>query len=215
MIKVLVADDHKLVRQGICTLLQKHGEIVISGEAANGAMAVAMVQDLMPDVAVLDIAMPQLDGIQALKQIVTLPVPTNVVILSMHDRPLIAQRALRAGAKGYLLKTASPEELWLAVEAASQGEIYLSPRISQSILDDFWSLEAQAGATTPNDLLTSRELEVLQLLAEGHTNKSIAHELKLSPKTVEKHRANIMQKLGVNELASLIRKAMQAGLIFA
>jgi len=215
MITVVVADDHHLVRQGVCTLLAKYSQVQIVGEAADGEAALMLVQQLAPKVAILDIAMPRLDGIQTTQRICAAGSSTQVVILSMHDRPQIARRALRAGAKGYVLKHATHEELWLAIEAASQGEVYLSPRISRGVLDTLWSLEEKLGTEHTGELLSPREKEVLQLLAEGHTNNGIAHALHISPKTVEKHRAQIMQKLGVASVAELVRKALQEGLIFS
>jgi DNA-binding NarL/FixJ family response regulator len=211
MIKTVVADDHQIVRKGICSLLNS-ANICVIGEASDGDDAVTLVEALEPDVALLDIAMPRLDGIQATQRIVRANLSTRVVILSVHDRPLIAQRALRAGAKGYLLKSASPEELALAVNAAYRDEIYLSPRLSKALLDTLWALSDQVDGPR-SALLSEREQEVLQLLAEGHTNKDIAELLHLSPKTVEKHRANIMNKLGVNDFAMLLRRSIEEGLL--
>jgi len=212
MIKAVVADDHQIVRKGICSLLNKEANICVVGEADDGEDAVTMVSDLQPDVLLLDISMPRLDGIQATQRIIAAKLPTRVVILSVHDRPLIAKRALRAGAKGYLLKDGSLEELALAVTAAHRGDIYLSPRLSKAILDSLWSLSDQLPEGEAL-MLSEREQEILQLLAEGHTNRDIATMLFLSPKTVEKHRANIMNKMDVSDFASLIRRSIQEGLI--
>ncbi|MBX3011442.1 MAG: response regulator transcription factor [Caldilineaceae bacterium] len=215
MIRLIVADDHHLVRQGVCTLLAKHQQIQIVGEAADGEAAVALVEQLAPDIAVLDIAMPRLDGIQATQRICALGNATRVVILSMHDRPQIARRALRAGAKGYVIKHATHEELWLAVDAANQGELYLSPRIAQGLLDTLWLLEENTGVALTDTALSAREKEVLQLITEGHTNQSIANLLRISPKTVEKHRAQLMHKLGATSVADLVIKALNEGLLFS
>ncbi len=212
MIRTVVADDHQIVRKGICSLLNRNANICVVGEANDGEDAVTIVNDLQPDVALIDISMPRLDGIQATQRIVAANLPTRVVILSVHDRPLIAKRALRAGAKGYLLKDASLEELSLAVTAANRGDIYLSPRLSKAILDSLWSLSDRL-EEEEELLLSEREREVLQLLAEGHTNRDIATMLYLSPKTVEKHRANIMTKMDVTDFASLIRRSIQEGLV--
>ncbi len=212
MITTVVADDHQIVRKGICSLLNRNANICVVGEAYDGEDAVTVISDLQPDVALIDISMPRLDGIQATQRIVAANLPTHVVILSVHDRPLIAKRALRAGAKGYLLKDASLDELSLAVTAANRGDIYLSPRLSKAILDSLWKLSDQQGEEEEL-LLSEREREVLQLLAEGHTNKDIATMLYLSPKTVEKHRANIMSKMDVTDFATLIRRSIQEGLV--
>ena len=212
MIKTVVADDHQIVRKGICSLLNRNANICVVGEANDGEDAVTVVSDLQPDVVLLDISMPRLDGIQATQRIVAANLSTRVVILSVHDRPLIAKRALRAGAKGYLLKDASLEELSLAVTAANRGDIYLSPRLSKAILDSLWSLSDRL-EDEEELLLSEREREILQLLAEGRTNRDIATILYLSPKTVEKHRANIMTKMDVTDFASLIRRSIQEGLV--
>lgn len=212
MIRIVVADDHQIVRKGICSLLNQDANIYVIGEADDGEDAVTVISELQPDVALLDISMPRLDGIQATQRIVAANLPTRVVILSVHDRPLIAKRALRAGAKGYLLKDAALEELSLAVTAANRDDIYLSPRLSKAILDSLWNLSDQR--TGEEELgLSEREQEVLQLLAEGHTNRDIATMLYLSPKTVEKHRANIMNKMHVTDFASLIRRSIEEGLV--
>jgi DNA-binding NarL/FixJ family response regulator len=210
MIRVIVADDHHLVRQGIRALLEKASDIQVIAEAADGREAVELVERLAPEVLVTDIAMPRLDGIQAAKQIQDLGLATRVVILSMYSDEALVRRALRNGARGYLLKRSVSEELWLAVRAASQGEIYLSPPISKSVLGDFF----QAEENSVFDRLTPREREVLQLIAEGHTNKAIAQILKISVKTVEKHRANLMGALNVHDLAGLVRIAIDHGLVF-
>ena len=213
MIRVIVADDHHLVRQGIRALLEKADDIEVVGEAADGQEAVELVEQLVPDVLVMDMAMPRLSGNQAIGRVRALGVATRVVILSMYSDETLVGQALRNGARGYLLKRSVTEELLLAIRAASRGEIYLSPAISRSIVADFLMLQADAEASNPFERLTSREREVLQLISEGHTNKAIAQVLKVSVKTVEKHRANLMSKLNVHDLAGLIRMAIQHGLV--
>jgi DNA-binding NarL/FixJ family response regulator len=212
MIRVIIADDHHLVRQGIRALLEKASDIQVVAEAADGREAVELVERLAPEVLVMDIAMPRLDGIQATRQIQDLGLATQVVILSMYSDEALVRRALRNGARGYLLKRSVSEELWLAIRAASRGEIYLSPPISKSVVSGFLGAEVEADSMF--DRLTPREREVLQLIAEGHTNKAIAQILKISVKTVEKHRTNLMSTLNVHDLAGLVRIAIDHGLVF-
>jgi DNA-binding NarL/FixJ family response regulator len=213
VIRVIIADDHHLVRQGIRALLEKADDIQVVGEAAEGREAVELVERLVPDVLVMDIAMPRLDGNQAIGQVRALGVATQVVMLSMYSDETLVRQALRNGAKGYLLKRSVTEELLLAIRAAVRGEIYLSPAISQSVVSGFLALRTDTDESNPHGRLTSREQEVLQLISEGYTNKAIAQILKVSPKTVEKHRANLMSKLNVRDLAGLMRAGIKHGLI--
>lgn len=212
MIRVIIAEDHNLVRQGIRALLEKSGEVHVVAEAATGEEAVNLAEREKPDVVVMDLAMPRLDGAQASERILGLSLPTQIIILSMHADTTMVQQLLRRGVKGYLLKDAVTEELMLAVRSVSQGKIFLSPTISDSVMN---LLVAPPGsqAETAVDLLTPREREVLQLVSEGHTNGAIAEMLTISVKTVEKHRANLMSKMEVNDLASLIRESIRRGLI--
>ena len=214
MIRVIVADDHHLVRQGICRLLEGMDDIEVIGEVATGREAVELVEREEPEIVIMDIAMPRMDGGQATEQILSLDVPTQVVILSMHSDPILAQQLLRQGAKGYLLKDSLAEELPLAIRAAFQGKTYLSPAISSSVLTELMDTQTEEAPDDLAELLTPREREVLQLVAEGFTNKAVAAELTISVKTVEKHRANVMSKLDASDLPTLIRKAMRHGLIF-
>jgi DNA-binding NarL/FixJ family response regulator len=214
MIRVIIADDHNLVRQGLRALLEQTGEIDVIGEAATGQEAINQTERLQPDVVVMDLSMPRMDGAQAAERIIALDAPTQVVVVSAYADTTMVQQLLRRGVKGYLLKNAVREELLLAVRSASQGKVYLSPTISSSVMTMLMS-PSQAEATTIADLLTPREREVLQLVAEGMTNSAIAETLSISVKTVEKHRANLMSKLEVNDLPSLIRVAIKQGLIFS
>jgi len=213
VIRVVVAEDHHLVRQGIRALLDRTDDITVVGEAANGHEAVELVKRLAPDVLVMDIAMPRLNGLQAIGQIRTLGVATQVVVLSMYSDETLVRQALRKGARGYLLKRSVAEELLLAIRAANRGDIYLSPAISRAIVTDLLRLEDDAKVLSPFERLTPREREVLQLIAEGHTNTAIAQILNISVKTVEKHRRNLMSKLDVRNLAGLIRTAIKHGLV--
>jgi DNA-binding NarL/FixJ family response regulator len=210
MIRVIIADDHTLVRQGIRALLERAGDIHIVGEASDGQEALRATEQLVPDVLVMDVSMPRLNGIQALEQIRAQNIPTRIVMLSMYSDETLVAQALRSGAKGYLLKDSVAEELLDAVRAASQGETYLSPAISETLVSEYLTARQ---VKAPFDQLSPREREVMKLIAEGHTNQSIAHLLSLSIKTVEKHRTNIMSKLNVHDLPSLVRIAIKHHLI--
>jgi len=212
MIRIIIAEDHNLVRQGIRALLEQSGEVQVVAEAATGQEAVQQTEKHKPDVVVMDLSMPRLDGAQAAERILDMNLPTQIIILSMHADTTMVQQLLRRGVKGYLLKDAVSEELMLAVRSVSQGKMFLSPTISDTVMTMLLS-PPDATADSAADLLTPREREVLQLVAEGHTNSSIAETLHISIKTVEKHRANVMTKLDVNDLASLIREGIKQGLI--
>ena len=214
MIRVILADDHHLVRRGIRALLEQADDISVIGEAEDGQAAVELVEQLKPDVLIIDIAMPRMNGIQATQRVHVLGLATQVVILSMHSRPTLVRQALRNGARGYLLKNSITEELLLAVRAASRRETYLSPEISGIIVDDFLTHQADVEKSGLFDQLTPREREVVQLVAEGYTNNGIARLLNISIKTVERHRANLMAKLDVHDVAGLTRIAIEHGLIF-
>ncbi len=211
MIRVVVADDHHLVRQGLRALLENSQEVEVVGEAATGYEAVELVDKLQPDVIVMDLSMPRLDGVQAAGRIFDLNVPTQVVVVSMHADTAIVQNLVRRGVKGYLLKDALSAELMFAIRSASSGKLYLSPTISEAVMNMLMSPPGSQGSVE----LTPREQEVLQLVAEGHTNAAIANILSISVKTVEKHRANVMTKLEADDLATLIRVAIRRGLIFS
>ena len=213
-IRIVLADDHHLVRQGIRALLEKSEDIQVVGEASNGREAVELVEQVAPDVLIMDIAMPRLDGIQAIEHVQATNAETHVVVLSMYSDKAMVRQALKNGASGYLLKGSLASELLLAVRAANKGDIYLSPSISRSILADLMATPVSETTPDPFEQLTSREREVLQLVAEGYTNAAIAQQLEVSTKTVEKHRAGLMSKLGVHNLPGLIRAAIKQKLVF-
>ncbi|MCA1554781.1 MAG: response regulator transcription factor [Chloroflexi bacterium] len=212
MVRVVIADDHHLVRQGIRALLEKANDIDVVGEAADGQEAVELVEKLVPDVLVIDISMPRLGGLQAIERVRGLRLPTQIVMLSMHSDEVMVRQALRKGARGYLLKRSVTEELLLAIRAASRSETYLSPAISRTVLEDFLTLPNGADMS-PLERLSPREREVLQLIAEGKTNSAIAGLMKISVKTVEKHRASLMAKLKVHDMVALVRIAIKHGLV--
>jgi DNA-binding NarL/FixJ family response regulator len=214
LIHIVIADDHHLVRQGIRALLDSENDIHVIGEAQDGQEALELVDELKPDVLVLDINMPRLDGIEVVRNIREISVNTQVLILSMYSDESLVKRAFRYGARGYLLKRSVTEELLVAVRKVSCRDIYISPEISQSIDIDWPNLDGLSDESDPLERLTDRERQVFKLIAEGNTNNGIAVELGISIKTVEKHRANLMGKLGVNDMAGLVREAIKHGLIF-
>lgn len=213
MIRVVIADDHHLVRQGLRALLESNPEVKVIGEAATGFEAVEQAEKLTPDVIVMDLSMPRLDGVQAAARILELNAPIQIVIVSMHADTAVIQNLVRRGVKGYLLKDALADELMLAIRSAAAGKLYLSPTISESVMNMLVNPQRNEGGATTNPL-TEREQEVLQLVAEGHTSSAIAQILSISVKTVEKHRANIMTKLDAADLATLMRVAIKRGYVF-
>ncbi|MCI0725423.1 MAG: response regulator transcription factor [Chloroflexi bacterium] len=212
MIRVIIADDHHLVREGIRALLEKASGFDVVGEAEDGRDAVKLVQHLKPDVLVTDIAMPRLNGIQAVEQIRALDLPTHTVILSMYSDEILVRQALQNGARGFLLKGSFKEELLLAIQVVHRGATYLSPAVSETILSDF-TYPATHSLPHPISKLTPREHEVLQLISEGHTNAEIAQFMEVSIKTVERHRTSLMAKLDVHHVVELIRVALKHRLI--
>jgi DNA-binding NarL/FixJ family response regulator len=211
--RVVIADDHHVVRQGLRALIEQFGDMSVVGEASDGLEAIELVKDLSPDVIVMDLAMPRLGGSQATARIQEMDVATRVLVLSMYADLTLVQDALRHGARGYLLKNCVQEELHLALQAAMQGQVYLSPVISRELVEHFLAMKPQEKDLSLADRLTAREREVLQLVVEGHTNASISHILTISPRTVEKHRANLMEKLAVHDLAGLISMAIRHDLV--
>jgi DNA-binding NarL/FixJ family response regulator len=211
VITVAIVDDHNLVRQGIKAILEKVNYIEVVGEAADGQEAVTLINQLKPDVVLMDISLPSLNGVQVVAKIQAMNIATRIVILSMYSDTVMIRQALQNGAKGYLLKQSVTEELLLAIQAANRGEIYLSPAITKDLVLN--SLVSSTGESSLDNLLSLREQEVLQLIAEGYTNNAIAQSLAISVKTVEKHRTRIMEKLNVHDTAGLVRAAIKQGLI--
>ena len=214
MIKIIVAEDHHLVREGILSLLEKAEDIEVIAEAHDGSEAVQLVQQHLPDVLLTDIGMPRLNGIQAAERIRDLGLATRVVILSMHSNKSLIRQSMRSGAKGYVLKSGIKDELLMAIRAAARNGIYLSPEVSDLLIDDY-SKGPTSDIQNGFEQLTTREREILKLIAEGHTNKSIPNCMNLSIKTIEKDRSSLVEKLNARDLASLIRVAIKHGLIFS
>jgi DNA-binding NarL/FixJ family response regulator len=207
-IRILLADDHAVVRHGFRMILEAQPDMEIAGEAGNGREAVRLAEELKPDIVVMDVAMPELNGIEATRRLAASQPHTRVVALSMHKDSVYVREILRAGARGYLLKDSPPADLLSAVRSVASGQSYLSPAVSNAVLDDY-----RRHVTNPIDLLTTREREVLQMLAEGKTNKEIAGVLNLSVYTVDAHRGRIMEKLNLHSINDLVRFAVRNGLI--
>lgn len=206
--RVLLCDDHRIFREGLRTLLEKSPSLSVVGEAGDGPGAVKKVQELAPDIVLMDISLPNLNGIEATRRILALRPQVKVIVLSMHSDPRFVREALKAGASGYLLKDSAFEELLAAVAAVAAGQDYLSPAIAHIVVAGC-VLSVAAAAS----VLSSREREVLQLLAEGRSTKQIALHLGLSAKTVETHRMQVMKKLDIHSIAGLTRFAIREGLV--
>lgn len=209
MIRVVIADDHSLVREGLRGLLNRYSDIQIVAEVDDGLTAFDVVQELLPDILITSISLPHLDGLQHLERIRNLHLPTRVIMLSSQTDELTVRQAYKAGARGYLVKKVSTDEVMMAIRAVHRGETYVSSAISGFFITDFINAKHE----TLIDTLSLREREVLQLVAEGYSAGDIAERLSISPRTVEKHRASLMEKLGVNNSASLIRAAIKHHLI--
>jgi two-component system response regulator NreC len=214
-IRVLLADDHTLIRSGIATLLQNNKDFLVVGEAKDGEEAVRRTGELKPTVVVMDLSMPKLSGMEATKQIKKKYPEVNVLILTMHENEEYVYQILKSGAAGYVLKSAGKDELITAIRAAAKGEKFFSPRISQLMAEGYVRRVDQAAAEMElGDVpLTRRELEVLALVVNGMTNQQIADQLFISPRTVDTHRTNIMQKLNIHDLANLVRYAIEHGIV--
>jgi two-component system response regulator NreC len=212
-LRILLADDHVVMRTGLRALLERQPNLEVVGESENGRETIALASALKPDLVVMDIGMPILNGIEATKTIVAENPATAVIILSMYADESYIMRALKAGARGYLLKDSAPADLISAIQAVSQSKSFFSPKVSRILAEDYVRVLRQKGAVDSYDLLTSREQEILQLLAEGKVNKEVAAALNISPYTVETHRKHILEKLNLHNPAELILYAVRKGII--
>ena len=212
-VRIVLVDDHRLVRAGIRALLQQVGGVEVIGEADDGRDGVEVAERLRPDVVFMDISMKGLNGIDATAQLRRRNAEIKIIMLSMHAAEEQVARSLQAGANGYVLKEGAVEELEIAMEAVLRGELYVSPAVSRGIVDRL--LRTAPGTPSPLSLLTPRQKEILQLIAEGRSTKEIAHRLGLSVKTVETHRAQLMQRIGIRDVPGLVRYALRSGLIQA
>jgi DNA-binding NarL/FixJ family response regulator len=210
-IKILLVDDHEIMREGVCALLRKYPELDVVGQASDGRMAIEMVRELRPDIVIMDIGMPNLNGIEATRQMITENPHLKIMALSTHSDGSVVAKMIKAGATGYMLKESAFSELLDGLHTMAEGKTYLCSKISKVVFADYVNL-----LTDPKsdfiDRLTIREREILQLVAEGHSTKDIARDLHLSPKTVDAHRDHIMEKLGVRNVASLTKYAIREGL---
>jgi DNA-binding NarL/FixJ family response regulator len=217
-IRVLLADDHDILREGLKALLTIQGGVEIVGEATTGRQAVELAERLVPDVVLLDLSMPELDGLEVCRRIRAHQPQVRVLILTMHEREDYLHQALEAGASGYLVKRSAAAELRLALRAVAQGETFLSPSVARTLVQSYLALReeatpAESKAADPYEQLSSREREILKLVAEGHTNQEIADQLVLSVKTIQAHRAHVMEKLGLRDVTHLVRYAVGRGLV--
>ena len=213
-IRVLLADDHTIVRQGLRASLDSQEDIEVVGEAEDGRQAFEKTKELIPDIVVIDITMPNLNGIEATRQIKKLNPEIKVLVLTVHDNEEYIHQILQAGASGYLLKESAVTDLVSAINAVKKGGIFLSPAISKVVVKDYIRhAEEGTGDFDSLNILTNREREVLQLIAEGHTNREVAHILKLSVKTVDVHRSHIMEKLNIHDVTGLVKYSIRKGLI--
>jgi len=210
-IRVLLADDHHLVRAGFRALLNSLGDVKVVAEAGDGDAALRLIEALQPDVALLDIAMPGLNGLQVAARAAQKCPSVRVIILSMHANEEYVLQALRVGAAGYLLKDAGTSELELAVRAVARGDTYLSPPVSKPVIEDY--VRRVSSPPGSLDRLTPRQRKVLQLIARGYSTKAMALELNISVKTIEAHRAKLMEQLDIHDIAGLVRYAIRVGLV--
>ncbi|MBT3175982.1 MAG: response regulator transcription factor [Desulfobacula sp.] len=213
LIEIVIADDHTIVRQGLRKLLEEEDYLKITGEAMNGREAVRIVRKLKPQIVIMDIAMPVLNGIEAARQIKQSTLKTKVIILSMHDHTRYIRELLSIGVSGYLLKNAVSNDIIKAINAAVKGETFLSPSISNRVIEDYVGMNQKTFQDELYNTLTNREREVFQMMVEGFTTKKISEILCLSPSTIKSHRSNIMEKLQMENISKLIQYAIHLGII--
>ena len=211
MTKVVIADDHAVVRAGLRALLQDTPQLELIAEASGGVEALELVKKLQPEVLVLDLSMPDMDGISVTRQLKALQFPTRVLILTVHEDEALLKEAIQAGASGYILKQAAESELVSAIQVILRGDLYVDPSLLRSLLNE--QVKTQPVHTGIVEPLTPREVDVLKLIVEGHTNRQIAEHLSISVRTVEGHRANLSEKLGLHSRVELVRYAKEHGLI--
>lgn len=212
-INVVIADDHTIVRQGLIKLLEEEKGIHVIGEAKDGREAVKKVLELKPDIVIMDIAMPELNGIEATRQIKQAGMDVRIIILSMHDHSRYIRELLSLGVSGYLLKNSASRDIVKAITSAIKGVTYLSPSISTRVIEDWLVMNRQSREEELYNTLSNREREVFQMMVEGSSTKKIADTLCLSPSTIKSHRSNIMEKLKMDNLSQLIQYAIQLGII--
>ena len=212
-IKIFLADDHTIVRQGLAKLLEAESDLEVIGEAEDGREAVNKVQKSKPDIVIMDIAMPLLNGIEATRQIKKISPQTKIIILSMHSHDRYISELIGLGASGYLLKDSTGGEIIKAISAAVKGDVYLSPTISRRVIDDYLTLKKTSSREDLYAKLSNREREVFQMIAEGRSTKEVSDILCVSPSTVKTHRANIMEKLKIENISQLIQFAIRLGIV--
>jgi len=212
-IRVLVTDDHAMVRDGICALLALTGDIEAVGIATNGREALEMVRELTPDVVLMDIAMPIMDGVEATRRIHKEFPKVKVLALTQYDDKAYVFPVIEAGASGFISKTAASSELVAGIRSVHRGDSFLSPSVARFLVEDYQQIASMKGSQDPYEQLTNREREVLKLVAEGHTTQEIAAMLVLSPKTVERHKTNLMSKLDIHNRIELVKFALRKGII--
>ena len=211
--RVVIAEDHTILREGLRALLSAESDLEVVGEAEDGRQAIRRVEELGPDLILTDLSMPKMNGVEAIREIKKHAPETKVLALTVHKAEEFILEVLQAGADGYILKDASSEELMMAIKSVLGGKRYLSPSVSQMVIEGYLEGRKSIASSSPWDTLTKREREILKLIAEGHKNKEIADYLYISVKTVEKHRANLMKKLDLHSAAALTAYAMERGLV--
>jgi two-component system response regulator NreC len=212
-IRVLLADDHAVVRSGLRLIVDAQPDMTVTGEAEDGLEAIEKAQELEPDVIVMDISMPNLGGLEAIRRIKRDGRATHILVLTMHDSEQFFFQSIQAGASGYVTKAAPEWELVTAIRSVHQGDCYLNPSVTKFLVNDYLERVKRGDKRTPVDLLTDREREIIHLVAAGHTNREIAEMLSISEHTVHNHRANLMEKLGVHNRLELLKYAMREGII--